>query len=295
MIGGVNQGRINRTLARENEILPQNLITRISELSCCLLCCEEGEEQRFTLTPGWDVIVLRYGIPSEILRRPNLYFYYNATLKWVDVQSYYKTMDNLKVNDSQGFPLKVDITYGYQVVDAIAATYICTHSDYTHFLQEQAKSAMIQVASQFPYDSEEKKRGILRVNDRAIEEKLKKLLQEFVKVIGVRINYFQIRQIQYDEAFKHFFLERQRAQAFILARGALLDASMGVVEKTIQSIEKQGRTLTHDQKVELAMRLTLINCKPGMELKLVQGSELPAYLIPSEEDPVRVKTPNEES
>ncbi len=295
MIGGLIQDRINRTLARENEILAQNIIHRISELSCCLLCCGEGEEQRFNLIPGWDVIVLRYGIPSEIVRRPGLYMYYNATLKWVDVQGYYKTMDNLKVNDSQGFPLKVDITYGYQVVDAIAATYTCTHCDYTHFLQEQAKSAMIQVASQFPYDSEEKKRGILRVNDPAIEEKLKKLLQEFVKVVGVRINYFQIRQIQYDEAFKHFFLERQRAQAFILARGALLDASMGVVEKTIQSIEKQGRMLTHDQKVELAMRLTLINCKPGMELKLVQGSEIPAYLIPSEEDPIRVKTTNEES
>lgn|GEM_PF-6494023 len=291
----MNQVRINRTLARENEVLPQTLIARISELSCCLLCCEGGEDHRFTLTPGWDVIVLRYGIPSEILRKPDLYYFNNVTLKWVDVQKFFKTMNNLQVNDSQGFPLKVDITFGYQVVDVIAATYICTHSDYTHFLHEQARSTLIQVAAQFPYDSDDRKRDVLRVHNFNIEDRLKTLLQEFVKVIGVRINYFQIQQIQYDEAFQHFFLERQRAQAFVTARRAILDASFGVVEKAIEGVEKQGRPLTQAQKAELAIRLIFINCTPAMDLKLVQGSELPAYLVPFEEEEEKIQTQNKES
>lgn len=280
MIGGVNQDRIDRTLARQNEHLANNLVQRINQLSCWLLCCTNSGEyyETLTLTPGWDVIVLNYDIPIRILRKPDIYPLSGVSLKWVEITPFYRTLDNLSINDSQGFPLKADVTYGYQVVDAIAATYACSHVDYTHFIEEQAKSALIQVASQFPYDSDGKKRQVLRVHSPQIEARLKTVLQEFVKQIGIQINYFQIRQIQYGEELQHYFLERQRAQAFIIARNSILDASFGVIEKTIQGAEQEGRPLTREQKVQLTTRLLLLNCTPSVELKLINGSELPSYL-----------------
>lgn len=285
MVGGVNQHRIDCTLNRQDEDLPQTILNRISELSCCLLCCAaEGEEHQFTLTPGWDVIVLRYGIPWRIVRRPDIYRFNYVTLKWVDVQAYFKTVDKLLANDANGFPLKIDITYGYQVVDAIRATYSCSHSDYRHFVDEQARSSLVQVASQFPYDSDSRQQRVLRLHNPHIEDSLRRVLQAFVNAVGVRINYFQIRQIQYDESFQHFFLERQRAQAFVIARKSLIDASFGVVAETIKGAERQDRPLSQDEKVHLATRLLLLNCSPSVELKLVNGADLPSVLAGSEED-----------
>lgn len=264
----LTKNRLNQKVSETSgrlDALTKTIFCLTFPLSCCWACVQ--------VNPLKDVIVTRWGVVTDVLRKPELYFMNPIGLgtKEIDTNISTHEITNLKVNDSIGNPVYVKVQYGYQVVDSLKAFYEV--QNLSAFIDKQAMSALRQVASQYPYDHSDKSTLCLKSDAKAIEEQLKKVLHDLVENVGVEVTSFRFLQINYDEDVQKLILAKQEAIAYINGRKKIANGAVGIVEETLMHLKKQGIKLNEKQSRALVTDLIyMISNQDDLSLRYYQNS-----------------------
>lgn len=165
----------------------------------------------------------------------------------------------LKVNDYDGNPINISSIVVWRLKDTAKAVYAV--ENFNRYLKTQAESAVRHVAGLFPYDAEqmteEETKATLLNNTEAVNAKLFEEIQERSLASGVEIVEVRINSLSYSVEIAQAMLQRQQASAIVAARKTIVQGAVGIVEETVEKLEKDT-PMTASEKNRLTSNLLLV-------------------------------------
>ena len=116
-----------------------------------------------------------------------------------------------KVNDTDGNPIEMAAVVVWKVVDTAVASFEV--EDHVNFMHVQSESAVRNLASQYPYDTQQEGRLSLRGHTEEIAGRLKTEIQGRVRAAGVEVLEARITHLAYAPEIAAAMLQRQQAGA----------------------------------------------------------------------------------
>ena len=114
-----------------------------------------------------------------------------------------------KVNDTDGNPIEMASVVVWKVVDTAEATFEV--DDYVNYVHVQSESAVRNLATQYPYDTQQEGRLSLRGDTEAIAGKLQTEIQGRLHKAGVEVLEARITHLAYAPEIASAMLQRQQA------------------------------------------------------------------------------------
>ena len=164
-----------------------------------------------------------------------------------------------KVNDLDGNPIEIAAVVVWRVVDTAKALYdVDNYEDYVHI---QSESALRNLASRHPYDSQEDGRISLRGSPELVGEELRPELKERLAAAGVEVLEARLSLLAYAPEIAAVMLRRQQASAILSARRIIVDGAVGMVEMALDRLEKDGRVkLDDERRAAMVSNLLVVLC-----------------------------------
>jgi hypothetical protein len=252
---------IDVTRRRQNQLLDNRtdpFFDVITTLFCCGICCPET----ITIANNQEAILLYNEVATEVLKEPGTYLRSSMGLEVHYVYlSWQQTLSQLETTHPDGYPCYLSAQYSFQVIDSLAATFAV--KDFKKFVKEQAKNALAKCLLN--------------------EEKAKRLLNGYVKPIGVEISRFKITKVAVNPRFCQLVYKKQEAKAYVKGRHLIAEGAISTMSSTIQQLNDKGLTLSAQEKNSLATNLTYMLCQnDDLSLDFMQGNpvleQLGAYL-----------------
>ncbi len=169
--------------------------------------------------------------------------------------------EKIKVNDANGSPIEISVVIVWKVDSPAKAYY--NVNNYYEFVVKQSESVIRELASIYPYDSEDDTES-LRRNSTQIADELQSLLQYRLSIAGVNIIEARISYLAYASEIAQAMLKRQQAHAVTSARKHIVHNAIEIVEEIIAHFEKNKQiTLSAEQRIQLinSLLITLISDK----------------------------------
>ena len=164
-----------------------------------------------------------------------------------------------KVNDTDGNPIEIAAVVVWKVVDTAEATFEV--DDYVNYVHVQSESAVRNLATRHPYDTQEDGRISLRGNTEEIAGQLQTEIQGRLHKAGVEVLEARITHLAYAPEIASAMLQRQQAGAIIAARGRIVDGAVGMVEMALDSLSKrQIVELDEERKAAMVSNLLVVLC-----------------------------------
>jgi regulator of protease activity HflC (stomatin/prohibitin superfamily) len=177
-----------------------------------------------------------------------------------------------KVNDRDGNPIEISAVVVWRVVDTAEATFEV--DDYEDFVAVQSESALRNLASRHPYDSEDHEVS-LRGNIEDVSEELRRSIQERLIKAGVDVVEARISHLAYAPEIAAAMLQRQQASAVIAARSKIVDGAVGMVEMALKHLsEKNVVHLDDERKAAMVSNLLVVLCSGGHTQPVVNTGTL---------------------
>ena len=170
------------------------------------------------------------------------------------------TLNNEKqtVNDERGNPIIIGTIVIWRVVDTTKAVF--NVQNYRTFLSTQCDSATRNISRQYPYDlmeegsSDEK---TLRGSSQEIADMMKQDLQERVSIAGLEILEVCITHLSYASEIAAAMLQRQQAEAVVVARKKIV----GMVEMALEQLSQDEVVqLDDERKAAMVSNLLVVLC-----------------------------------
>ncbi len=163
-----------------------------------------------------------------------------------------------KVNDRDGNPIEMSAVVVWKVTNTAEAMFEV--DDYEDFVQVQSEAALRNLATRYPYDSEDHELS-LRGNPAEISEQLRTDIDERLDKAGVTVIEARISHLAYASEIAAAMLQRQQAGAIVAARTRIVDGAVGMVDMAMQHLERdQIVTLNDDQRAALVSNLLVVLC-----------------------------------
>lgn len=173
---------------------------------------------------------------------------YRVTLKFQNINT-----EKIKVNDANGSPIEISVVIGWRVSNPAKAYY--NVNNYHDFVFVQSDSVIRELASNYPYDSENDEES-LRKNSDKISNELRSMLQQRLNIAGIEIAEARISHLAYSSEIAQAMLRRQQAHAITSARKHIVQNAIGIIEEVIAHFEKnKSLQLDGKQKVQLINNL----------------------------------------
>jgi regulator of protease activity HflC (stomatin/prohibitin superfamily) len=169
--------------------------------------------------------------------------------------------EKIKVNDANGSPIEISVVIVWKVEHPAKAYY--NVNNYYEFVVRQSESVIRELASSYPYDSEDDTES-LRRNSEQIANELQSMLQYRLSIAGVNVVEARISHLAYASEIAQAMLKRQQAHAVTSARKHIVRNAIEIVEEIIAHFEKSKNiTLSAEQRIHLINNLliTLISDK----------------------------------
>ena len=167
--------------------------------------------------------------------------------------------DRIKVNDSDGNPIEIATVVVWKVVDTAEACFQV--DDYVDFVHVQSEAALRNMATGFPYDSDDETQFALRSHTNEIAERLKTEVQDRLQQAGVEVIEARITHLAYAAEIASAMLQRQQAGAIIAARTRIVDGAVGMVEMALARLaENQVLELDEERKAAMVSNLLVVLC-----------------------------------
>ncbi len=164
-----------------------------------------------------------------------------------------------KVNDTDGNPIEIAAVVVWKVVDTAEATFEV--DDYVNYVHVQSESAVRNLATRHPYDTQEEGRISLRGNTEEIAGQLQTEIQGRLHKAGVEVLEARITHLAYAPEIASAMLQRQQAGAIIAARGRIVDGAVSMVEMALDSLSKrQIVELDEERKAAMVSNLLVVLC-----------------------------------
>lgn len=163
-----------------------------------------------------------------------------------------------KVNDREGNPIEISAVVVWRVIDTAEAMFEV--DDFEHFVEVQSESALRNLASRHPYDSEDHEIS-LRGNTPEISEQLQQDIQERLAKAGVRVIEARISHLAYASEIAAAMLQRQQAQAVVAARTKIVEGAVGMVESALERLSAdQIIELDEERRAAMVSNLLVVLC-----------------------------------
>ncbi|WP_410542719.1 SPFH domain-containing protein [Wolbachia endosymbiont of Tetranychus urticae] len=173
---------------------------------------------------------------------------YRVSLKFQNINT-----EKIKVNDANGSPIEISVVIVWRVSSPAKAYY--NVNNYHDFVFVQSDSVIRELASNYPYDSENDKES-LRKNSDKISNELRSMLQQRLNIAGIEITEARISHLAYSSEIAQAMLRRQQAHAITSARRHIVQNAIGIIEEVIAHFEKnKSLQLDGKQKVQLMNNL----------------------------------------
>lgn len=173
---------------------------------------------------------------------------YRVSLKFQNINT-----EKIKVNDANGSPIEISVVIVWRVSSPAKAYY--NVNNYHDFVFVQSDSVIRELASNYPYDSENDEES-LRKNSDKISNELRSMLQQRLNIAGIEITEARISHLAYSSEIAQAMLRRQQAHAITSARKHIVQNAIGIIEEVIAHFEKnKSLQLDGKQKVQLINNL----------------------------------------
>ncbi len=163
-----------------------------------------------------------------------------------------------KVNDRDGNPIEMSAVVVWKVVNTAEALFEV--DDYEDFVSVQSEAALRNLATRYPYDSDDAETS-LRGNTSDISEQLRIDIDERLEKAGVNVIEARISHLAYAQEIAAAMLQRQQAGAIIAARTRIVDGAVGMVEMALAHLQRDEIVqLSSEQKAALVSNLLVVLC-----------------------------------
>jgi regulator of protease activity HflC (stomatin/prohibitin superfamily) len=214
------------------------------------------------LEPKQAVVLTLFGRYAGTVRRAGFWWFnpfyarHNVSLRVVNL-----TTPTLKVNDSSGNPIEIAAVVVWCIEDTARAVFAV--ENYSGFIAQQAESALRQVASVHPYDSDDRSKS-LRGNVDGVSEQLKDAIGSHVAIAGVEIVDARIAHLAYAPEIAGVMLRRQQAEAVLAARRIIVEGAVGLVQQAVLDLHEKGVVqLDAAQRARLVTNLMTVLVSEG--------------------------------
>ena len=163
-----------------------------------------------------------------------------------------------KVNDSDGNPIEISAVVVWKVINTAEALFEV--DDYEDFVAVQSESALRNLASRHPYDSEGAATS-LRGDTELIGGQLRQDIQDRLDKAGVQVLEARISHLAYAQEIAAAMLQRQQAQAVVAARTKIVDGAVGMVQMALERLREDGIVeLDDERRAAMVSNLLVVLC-----------------------------------
>ena len=164
-----------------------------------------------------------------------------------------------KVNDTDGNPIEIASVVVWKVVDTAEASFEV--DDYVDYVRVQSEAAVRNLATQYPYDTQQERQLSLRGDTEEIAGQLRTEIQERLQAAGVEVIEARITHLAYAPEIASAMLQRQQAGAIVAARGQIVEGAVGMVQAALQQLSSQGIIeLDEERKATMVSNLLVVLC-----------------------------------
>ncbi len=163
-----------------------------------------------------------------------------------------------KVNDRDGNPVEISAVVVWKVVNTAEALFEV--DDYEDFVAVQSEAALRNMASRYPYDSEDHEVS-LRGSTAEIGDQLEADIQGRLDKAGVRVIESRISHLAYAPEIAAAMLQRQQAQAVVAARTKIVEGAVGMVEMALDDLSRKNIIeLDDERRAAMVSNLLVVLC-----------------------------------
>ena len=164
-----------------------------------------------------------------------------------------------KVNDTDGNPIEMAAVVVWKVVDTAVASFQV--DNYVHFVHVQSESAVRNLATRYPYDTQEDGQISLRGNTEEIAGQLKTEIQGRLDEAGVEVMEARITHLAYAPEIASAMLQRQQAGAIIAARSQIVEGAVSMVQMALDDLSSRNIVeLDEERKAAMVSNLLVVLC-----------------------------------
>ena len=164
-----------------------------------------------------------------------------------------------KVNDTDGNPIEMAAVVVWRVVDTAVATFQV--DDYVNYVHVQSESAVRNLATHYPYDTQEDGQLSLRGNTEEVAGQLQAEIQGRLTEAGVEVMEARITHLAYAPEIASAMLQRQQAGAIIAARTQIVEGAVSMVQMALDQLSARNVVeLDEERKAAMVSNLLVVLC-----------------------------------
>ena len=165
----------------------------------------------------------------------------------------------LKVNDSNGSPIEIAAVVVWKVFDTAEALFEV--DDYDEYVQIQSESALRNLSTNYPYESDDENGIGLRSSPQEIAQALRDEIQDRLERAGITVVEARISHLAYAPEIANAMLRRQQASAIIAARKQIVGGAVGMVEMALAQLQEDNIVeLDEERKAAMVSNLLVVLC-----------------------------------
>ncbi len=214
----------------------------------------------FAVRPNQARVLQLFGKYVGTVRTPGLRYtnpLYSKRRISVRVRNF--ETERSKVNDTDGNPIEMAAVVVWKVADTFEASFEV--DDYVNFVHVQSESAVRNLATRYPYDTQEDGQMSLRADTEEIATQLKEEIQHRLNQAGVEVLEARITHLAYAPEIASAMLQRQQAGAIIAARGQIVEGAVSMVQMALESLSTRGIVdLDEERKAAMVSNLLVVLC-----------------------------------
>jgi regulator of protease activity HflC (stomatin/prohibitin superfamily) len=240
-------------------------------LSCCLqtLCCPFSLGATllascFVLPVQTEAVLLRYGKYERTIKEPGIHYsnVFGRTVKKISTKL--MSMDlpgaggaRRTVMDKEGNPLVVSAVVTYQFVDSYKAAIDVANPH--AFLATQGETVLRNVLARYPYETHLPEPS-LRTHLEEVSDALRDALQVAVRVAGIKVHSYGLKEISYAPVVAAAMLKRQQAAAMVQARSTIVHGAVDIATDAVTALKQNGIELDEASSARLVSNLLTVIC-----------------------------------
>jgi regulator of protease activity HflC (stomatin/prohibitin superfamily) len=214
----------------------------------------------FVVAPNESRVLVLFGKYTGTVKQDGWWFVNPFTAKTkVSLKVRNFETEKLKVNDLDGNPVEIGAVVVWKVVDTAEACFEV--DDYVNYVHVQSESALRNLATHYPYDTDKEDEISLRGSTDKVAEKLREEIDERLKKAGVEVLEARISHLAYAPEIASAMLQRQQAGAIIAARTKIVEGAVGMVQMALDQLARDGIVvLDEERKAAMVSNLLVVLC-----------------------------------
>ncbi|MDE0081418.1 MAG: SPFH domain-containing protein [Gammaproteobacteria bacterium] len=212
----------------------------------------------FMVDPNEARVLQLFGRYVGTVREPGLRWanpFYTKQRISVRVRNF--ETERSKVNDTDGNPIEIAAVVVWRVVDTAEASFEV--DDFVNFVHVQSEAAVRNLATRYPYDTQEDGPLSLRGDTEEIAGQLKTEIQGRLHAAGVEVLESRITHLAYAPEIASAMLQRQQAGAIIAARSRIVEGAVGMVKAALEQLSNEAIVeLDEERKAAMVSNLLVV-------------------------------------